>query len=992
MIKFLRKPLCVFFICLALFISVDKIYANERPAISERALILSFMGKDTIRKDTTKHYKDSIAVAKTIKYKIDHIEGSARTVDTVPLSRTGLLPLISIQQLIKGNVAGAYVQENSGEPGSAQSMVIHGLSSPVFSNKDLYGVQPTVFLNGIPLIQDHPYNYNIQQYDYKPIGPATNLLAGISPDNIQSIEVIKDPLELAKLGPQAANGAIYIVTKNAKTGYRTIEVNSYYGMVTKPTDISPVNAGYVNQFREQFYNKYATAAQKATYPSYLGDATNSNYYGPAQWSDLYYKTSPVYNIDLSIAGGSDRANFRFFGGQTSDKGNADNTSFTRSSAAFFINMAPYSWLTVSSMISASRTSRDPNKSLRDRYAETGYLPDLSTPLPPSKDVYQSFLTQYDNAIDNNITNAVQGYLALNFNFFKINYTTKIAFDYNEGIRDLFYPMAIMDNINYVSNYFGYNQRAMWINSLNYKYKPNEANTFTFDAGATVQGDIHRYNYSQAYHGLNDFVKVASSSAGFVIRRYTDKELLNLYSVYGSVKYNYKDLLEVNAMLRDDGASNVQPDHSWLITPAFNAKWNIRNQFLGKSQAINQLSAGISWSKIGRLLTQDQFAAGPQYTVDLGWNQNPDISSYNSYAALSRPYVAGWIGYGLGWSYSDQAAVNLDGSFFNNRLQVSLSLYDRKDKQQVISVPVPREYGYTSTWLQGMAVDNKGVDATINIAVIKSKENFNWSTSFNVNVNRNELTALPNGLSELVVGDRKLQVGKSVDQFWLLENNGIYNNTSDVPVNPTDNKPLSYKGVALKGGDPRWKDQNGDFVIDDNDKVLTGHSMPALTGGWNNQFRYKNFDLNINMFFAVGQKALNVKAANEYDFINQGNSNTINAVQEIFSWQKDVNLSKYPIYNPWSSVVPYRQDQNLFLENASYVKLRSVTLGYDLSKVLFKKGSIGIKKAYIYATASNLLTITRFSGSDPELIDFNGNYSGYGLPIPRSFILGIKLNL
>lgn len=253
-------------------------------------------------------------------------------------------------------------------------------------------------------------------------------------------------------------------------------------------------------------------------------------------------------------------------------------------------------------------------------------------------------------------------------------------------------------------------------------------------------------------------------------------------------------------------------------------------------------------------------------------------------------------------------------------------------------------------------------------------------------------ALPQGLKELQVGDRLLRVGEAVDKFWLLENQGIYAQESDIPLNPNTGARMDYQGVELSAGDPRWADLNGDHSIDKEDKVLTGNSMPKLFGGFSNKFTYKNFDLNIQLYFALGHQALNHRAANRYDFINNESGRTINAVREVFHWQQDVDIQKYPLYNPWSSVVPYRTDQDLFLENASFIKLRTLSFGYDFSDLPFLKENVKhLRKAYLYAMGNNLFTLSGFSGRDPELINVNGIYDGYGLPLAPTYTIGLKFD-
>lgn len=977
----------------AVLLSVVCLKADAKAPVATPLNYNVILRQDTVP-DSAKKQVDTAAW-------VNNVARTKGSIDSLNVRLSSFSPNLSLQQILKGNVSGLYVKETSGEPGTEQSMLIRGLSAPIFKNRDVKNLQPIVYLNGIPLIQNSNFIYDIQKYDYNPIGPATNLLAGIDISAIESVEVIKDPVELAKLGPLAANGAIWVTTKQAKTGFRQISVNSYFGMV-QSGNVSPVNAEYENKFRKPFYQKYASAADVLNYAGYLRDSTNLDYYGPARWTDLYYKTAPIHSVDLSLTGGSERANFRFFGANTHSAGNADGTSLDRYAASFQVNMSPYEWVTVSSMINASRLDRDRNKSIRDRFAETRYIPDLSNPLPPSKTIYQSFLDEYKKVIDDNRNNAVQGYLSMNFKVSKFSLLTKLNFDYNEGIRDVFYPTTLMERNNYVSNYFGYNQRFGVTNALTFAEQIGKHHHFDFEIGQSFQNDQHKYNYANAYNGPNDFIKINVvegdpnkpnylTPINYLVYRYTDREESKLFSVYGSVKYKYKDLLTITGVMRDDGSSLAQPGSRWLMTPAASANWNLKNQFLKENKFINNLTAEVSWSRVGKMFRDDRFGAGPQYRVDIGWEAEPTIPGYNGLATITRPYSTGWVGYDLKWPYTDQLNVGLNGLFLDNRLDASLTFYRKDDKRMILNTPVPTETGFASIYSSGMSVRNTGIDFGLHGIILKKSSGISWDSGLNLNVNQNKLTALPNGLNELVLGDRKLKVGQAIDQFWVYENTGIYNSNAEVPVNPANNKPLSYEGTGLKAGDPVWKDQNGDFTINDDDKVLKGNSMPKLSGGWYNEFKYKNFSFNFNFFFAVGQKALNQQASNQFDFINRESGNNIGSIKEINSWQVSEVLNNYPIYNPWSSVVPYRLEQDLFLENASYLKLRSVSLGYDVAKTLLK-GKAGIKRAYVYLTANNLLTVTSFTGSDPELIDYTGLYSGYGMAIPKTYTLGIKFDL
>jgi len=955
--------------------------------------------KDSVVRDTLK----SITLGKTTKSSYLFKE----TRDSLKISSSRNVPNLSLQQMLKGNIAGLYIQETTGEPGTEQSMIIQGTSAPIFTKKDVYNVQPAVYLNGVYLVQDNPFAYDVQKYDYNRIGPATNLLANVDIDNIQSIEVIKDPISLAKLGPNAANGAIWITTKAAKSGLREISLNSFVGIVPA-NQVQTVNGVFENNFRKPFYQKYATPANYDNYASYLRDSTNLDYFGKSNWNDLYYKNANIYGANLGITGGTERANFRFYGTATKSASNADETSLSKYNAYFAINMMPFKWMTVSSFLNAARMDRDRNKSLRDRFAEVRYLPDFSNPLSPNKDNYQLFLNEYAKVVDDNRNNLLNGSLALNFKITpKLNFNTAIVFDYNEGLRDAFYPTTLMDGVNYVSGFFGFNQRFGLNNLLSYKYDLNKDHSFDFELGQSLQGDGYKYNYARGYNGNSDFIKInvvkgdikntdpgyLNAIENFYLFRYSDKMQNGLVSFFGAVKYKYKDLLNVGAIVRRDGSSNGQPDSRWITTPAFSVDWNLKNQWLRTNNFFNEFTVGASWGRTAKIFLDDRFSAGPQYRTEYGWSEEPTIPTFGGFQGISRPYNTGWVGYGVTVPYSDRLNISTSATVLNNRLSAALTFYSRDDKNQLLNIPLSAESGYASIYKNGMAINNKGVDLTFTGNILQNEKSLSWTTSINLNYNKNELSALPGGLNELVIGDNKLKVGESVGAYWLYTNNGIYNTSAEVPTNPANGQKLTFNGLALKAGDPKWVDYNGDYNITDADKQFTGDRMPKLIGGWMNNFNYKNFDLNFHFFFALGQKAINQFDAGRYDFANRESASDINSVKEITTWETRDNLKTYPIYNVWSNVVPYRTDQDLFLESASYIKLRSVTLGYDLSKARFvTNAKLGFRRAYLYVTGSNLLTITNFSGKDPELINYNGNYDGTSLPIARTFTLGLKLDL
>jgi hypothetical protein len=350
-------------------------------------------------------------------------------------------------------------------------------------------------------------------------------------------------------------------------------------------------------------------------------------------------------------------------------------------------------------------------------------------------------------------------------------------------------------------------------------------------------------------------------------RFSDGQKHRLISFYGNFNYSYQDLFKVSLLLRNDGSSYMPPQARWLFTPTVAFDWNLKKQLAEESNSIDTWRLRVSWGRMGKLLTDDRYGSGPQYKVDMGWGGHQNASSYNAFPGVSRPYTSGWVGEDMSWAYTDVTNVGMDAGFLNNKLRVTFDVYSKDDKNMLLPMPVIAETGYTSAYRNGLHINNKGIELGIAADVV-DRGKWRWTPSLNIAYNRNTLKALPGGVKEFTSGNRRLEVGKAVDRFWVLENKGIYETDAAVPVNPATNRPMTYKGIELKAGDPVWRDVNGDLTINDKDKVLKGNFMPAVTGGFGSELKYGNITFEYNLYFALGQKVMNENAAARYDFINR----------------------------------------------------------------------------------------------------------------------------
>ena len=901
-------------------------------------------------------------------------------------------PFLTVQQALKGKAPGLLFNEGSGEPGTEQFMFIRGLSTPLFSKRDVYFSQPVVYLNGVPLAQDNGLTYAIQRYDFNKLGSATNFLANLDLRNIESIEVLKSPADIATLGPLANNGAVWINTKNPSSGLTKFNFETYYGILQKP-DIYETNAQYEKTFRQKYYDAYATPEQTLNQPLYMSNTNDPFYYGTSDWSNIYYKARPVYYVGFGLVGGSDRANFLFNSSVTKDQ-NFDATSLDRYNLLFGINMSPAKWLTLSSNINATRTNRVRNRNFSDRFAETRFVPNLSNPIPPNSEAYRLFLDKYRGSVDDNNNTGVIGRLEARATFGDLNIKSQLAYDYEESVRDVFWGRQLMDNNNFASYFFGFNQRFSLRNTVSYDIRLNEnKHKIILEAGQSFTNDFIKYDYVLSYNTPNDFIKIKQikknnsnlfyNPYGIFGYPFSDNIKVNLLSFYGRLGYNFKEILELNGVVRYDGYSNYNADNRWLLTPVATAKLNV-HEFVDTRRVFSTFAIKGSWGIFGKLTQDNMFSIGPQYRVDLGYPDEPFIGSYVGLVGLSQPYSTGLLYNYYNWPYSERLNVGMELGVAQDRFSFGVDYYSYKDKNMIVPIETPAEKGFSHKYVQGMTVLNNGVDLSAAATVIAAKD-YRWSLFGNFSWNKNKLLQLPYGLSDVVFADRKIEIGKPVDSYWLYENVGKIESEGQIPAG------LTFTGtIPFSAGDPLWKDNNRDGVIDSRDKVVKGNFMPVYTGGFGSNLNYRNIYFDFEFYYALGHQLLNNLSANKLDFINADLSENIVNMKEITFWQKTFDQNDYPVYNPWSSVVPYRLDQDLFLEDADFLKLRYVSVGYDFAKTkLFKEGKLS--KALLYVTGTNLYTFSSYKDGDPELVDYRGIYSGRSLPIPKSFIVGLKLN-
>lgn len=927
------------------------------------------------------------------------------TSDTLPLAQIRNLPYTYIGQMLDGRISGISLLRPSGEPGVAPLTLIRGVSIPLGSNKDLYGNQPLYVVNGIPLIRnDHPYQMAIKEFEFPGIGSGIDISSLIDINNVAKIEVLKGAEATTIYGIHAANGAIVITTRSPQAGKYKIGANVYAGVALQPAlntknGVQMVNGAYERDLLMPFYQKYASSTEKINFPAYLADSTGAAYFGPANWNDLYYKQVLQHGAALNITGGNNRANFRFGVGEHTENGVADQTALKRYNLYYDMYIVPVKNVSIRTYVQAATASRNRNHSLRERFAEMEYFPNQEYPLPPNKEYLNEYYDYLDNGIDKNQVNSIQGVVNIKYDVLSdLSLNSHFSVDYNDNHRDYFVPGALNDGNSFNSYYSAVNRRIRWDNFALYQRAFSNNNHLHLQLGQSLEYDKMQYGYIRGYRGPSDFIKVIEvdnvddlwiTHDKSMVYAYKDYLSQHLVSFYGNATYDIKKKYTFSFSLRSDGSSYFGNGYYWAVSPVLSLDWNLKEEpWLKNSRFFDAIHFNINGGRTARLPSEDYYGYGPYYTADIGWEGSHNISTYASFPTLSLPFTDGYVSDGIKWPYSDQWDIGIDMSALQ-WLSLSAHIYSKAGRNLLLSVPTGgAAYGFSGQWFNGMEVRNRGIELNFR-ASIQLATSLKWQSGIIFQYNQNKLMQLPNGLQTLTYGERRLEVGKSVDQFWLLQNEGIYENENDIPVSTNGDK-ITYNGVPFHAGDPRWKDVNRDGVIDDQDRVLQGHIIAPVHVGWNNSIQFKSWTLGFSFLYSIGNNILNSSVADRFGFANRENADGLQGVKEITYWEVKDNLDKYPRYNPWSLVNPYQTNQDLFYEKAGFIKLQSVSLKYDLTQLSVVKKA-GIEALQVYITGTNLFTSTPYSGNDPSLVDYFGYDNGYAQPLPATFTMGIHVD-
>jgi len=910
---------------------------------------------------------------------------------------------------LQGKVAGVRIFSQSGEPGAAMNVQIRGISS-------LYGSSSPLFV--IDGIQYDVNDSEVATSDMANLGNSSNPLAMLNPADIESIEVLKDASATAIYGSRGANGVVMITTKSGKSGRSATTYDAYVKFSSASKKIDMLNG---NEFIDYQKMVNPVSALFYNYDS-EGNLDLNNPKDPYQipqhdWQAEMMDPATSHNHNLSISGGTGKTNYWAGMGYLDEEGLVRKNGLKRYTMRMKINHEVNKKIKMGMNVNASYT--DLNGAVNTGQANdwNGILQQTLTSKPISY-----FDSEYDETvgfvtpvsiIDNTYKN-IGTLKAIGNGFIEAELTKNLKLNISAGGiissskgKEFYSRYTTMGNTNNGVGIIQERRSFNWYNTnqLTYQKEFDKNNRINVMAAFETNGYIferslmRNSNYPDEITGINDISKGAIVN-GVVSNKWENNRL----SWLGRANYVLYDKYLFTASFRADGSDKFGEGNKYGYFPSFAFAWHAnKEEFLKNVRDISDLKLRLSYGQTGNERIPAYSYAGQManayYAAD-------GISAYGLVpATLANP--------NLKWETTVQYNAGADIGLLQNRINFTVDAYYKQTKDMLLPTLIPSQSGYSQQWQNIGKIDNKGLEFQLNTKNVQSKD-WTWETNLNISFNKNKIRSLGSLDYIPVVMDNgvitnlgRVSVGQELGTGYGYVANGVYQidqfewqNNSDPTIAHQDrnytlkNGEVDVAGVAVLPGSFKFKDLNGDGIIDeDHDRTFISHSQPKYFGGMNNKLSYKNLELNFFFEWSYGAQIMNISSI----ALNGQNVNR-NITKEFYDnrWTPDNPTNSYGDFrainglgggnNTWKYASTY------YVEDASYLRLRTVTLGYNLPKEWTQR--VGLNRAKVYVTGDNLWLLTNYSGYDPDVSFSNPLFPGFdriSYPRARSFMVGINVN-
>ncbi|WP_077921845.1 TonB-dependent receptor [Spirosoma sp. 209] len=869
-------------------------------------------------------------------------------------------PITSIDQLIQGRVSGVQITQNSGAPGSGMTFMIRGAASVTGSN------QPLIILDGFPVeTGQNALGATTGSDGWSSSAPPANPLASINPNDIESIEILKDASSTAIYGSRGANGVVIITTKKGKLKKDQITYTFRRDVSRLPRQIAMLNT-------EDFI-KYANEAR-------LNSGLDSAFRAPAiastlpfdnNWQALIYQEAVSTEHQLSASGGDERTKYLVSANYANQIGIVKNSSFTRGAFRANVERQISSKFKLSTNFSASlnvnKSAQQNNNNGNPQGAVVNGALTFRPFVAPFADADES---EPNTAAAGNPLTVIQ--LALNHarsqvylanlrGDYKIN--KYLTFTVNGGAnatlseRDAFLPSGTFqgDQQNGVA-YHGENKNINYLieNTLSYnksfgkKHRLNAVGGYAWQEWTAKSFGVQASNFSTQTLSFYNF-GLANSS----VVPSNSYQKWGLSSFIGRANYVFDNRFLATLTGRADGATRLAPGNKWAFFPSAALGWNLHNEsFLKNNKLINELKLRASYGVSGNQ------SIGIGSDLDRIFTQRVPIGT-----TIVTGLVPGALGNkNLGWETTTQWNIGVDVALLKNRLKFGVEAYIKTTDDLLINLALPTSTGYNNYATNFGKVSNKGIELDFSAAILDRELTWNMSGNYSRNINNVENLGGgvqlfgPNyfgGVNAINQPISTALAGFPIGAFFGYVHDGVYQTAEEITKGP---RPLG----TPRAGDIKFKDVNGDGAITTADRTIIGNPYPDFVFGWTNDFSYKNFNLNVFIMGNIGQNIANLNRF-QIDNMNYLGFNNIRREAYENRWTGEGTSNYYPAPRGIQTA-SFQNLSSFLIEDGSFVRLKNVSLAYNFQTVKLK----WLRNAKVFVSATNLLTFTNYKGYDPEV--------------------------
>jgi TonB-linked SusC/RagA family outer membrane protein len=915
------------------------------------------------------------------------------------------LPAASFDQLLQGRLSGVNVQNFSGQPGATPSVIVRGATNLSTSYDETRIVnQPLYVVDGVPQPTDN--------YVGAGTGTGANYLGGINPNDIESIDVLKDASSAAIYGSRAANGVILITTKKGRSGAPKVVVSGFGGVTERPK-LRDVTLGAAERRQKmEILQRQLLYQDQRNLPRMLTDSLNPAFNGNTDWQDMFYQRGVIKSGDVSLSGGGDGGmNYRFSTNYYDEQGIIKATGYKRYSTRLnLFSKGLRGKLDINPIIAFSRSDNARGNGSGNSPISLGAsnMPSSLFALDPNKKEF--ILGAYDDNMDKNINNQFTFILNLGYSFTpKFRFSSQSSYILSTSRRDYNRTNELENNNgNYSYTYSDNRGSVLSSNFLSYTTTVASDHSVSALLGTDVQFDEFQNTQASGWNGASDQIQVVQGFQQNKISAYSDYQAYGLLSFYARLAYDYKSKYLVSLSTRYDGSSRFGKNNKWGFFPAASAAWILSEENFLKNSAFSLVKLRASVGTSGALPTSNYLQYN-LYDVNAGgFNGNGGSTSYNGQTSITPNFVNGAAQKGLSWEKSMQWNVGADLEYQNGRYSASLEFYNKENSFQFTDVYLPVTSGYDLATTNSIGVRNAGVELSLAAYPLSQQSAIKWFTRINIAYNKNTIMALPNGGRDYTYtsGDRFdkshiMSVGSPINAFYLYRTLGVFSSIDDIPANPYTGERYRNSNGTYNAGDFYFADLDGDYNIDifndgiNPDKVPYGDPNPKFTGGWTNNFNWKNLSLGLFFTYTFDRDILNNFEADQFSNSTDGDAVGRFArfstpdFDKINIWRATGDQATYAKYDIGTYRYYYTSAQTFFIEPGDYVRLKSVNVGYDLSPRLLKKWKVD--RFRVFGVVDNVL---RWQASDKlidaENVNTYGEYNGAGYPIPKKFTLGFEV--